>query len=231
MAGYRLFIGNRNYSSWSLRPWVLLRTLGIAFDEDMQVFAPVSNREAFRAFAPNGTVPCLHDGSTVVWDSLAIIEYLAERHPGIWPADPAARAWARCAAAEMHGGFSTLRNQCGMSVGVRVRLHAISPALAQDIARIDELWCDGLQRFGGPFLAGPAFSAVDAFFTPVAFRVRGYDLALSAPAQDYAARLLALSAMREWETAALAETSREPGHEAEVLAAGEIIEDRRAKAK
>ncbi len=229
MAGYRLFIGNRNYSSWSLRPWVLLRTLGIAFDEDMQIFAPVSNREAFRAFAPNGTVPCLHDGATVVWDSLAIIEYLAERHPGVWPADPAARAWARSAAAEMHGGFSTLRNQCGMNVGLRVRLHAISPALAQDIARIDELWCDGLHRFGGPFLAGPTFSAVDAFFAPVAFRVRGYSLALSPPAADYAARLLALPAMRDWETAALAETWREPGHEAEVLAAGKIISDLRAK--
>ena len=208
---------------------MLLRTLGIAFDEDMQIFAPVSNREAFRAFAPNGTVPCLHDGATVVWDSLAIIEYLAERHPGVWPTDPAARAWARSAAAEMHGGFSTLRNQCGMNVGVRVRLHAISPALAQDIARIDELWCDGLQRFGGPFLAGPTFSAADAFFTPVAFRVRGYGLSLSAPAADYAARLLALPAMQEWHTAALAETWREPGHEAEVLAAGKIVEDLRAK--
>ena len=233
MAGYRLFIGNRNYSSWSLRPWVLLRTLGIAFDEEMHVFAPGSNREAFRAFAPNGTVPCLHDeaghdGPTVVWDSLAIVEYLAERHPGVWPADAAARAWARSAAAEMHGGFSALRNQCGMNVGVRVRLHAITPTLAQDIARIDELWCDGLQRFGGPFLAGPAFSAADAFFAPVAFRVRGYDLALSAPATAYAVRLLALPAMREWEAAALAETSREPGHEAEILAAGEIVEDLRA---
>ena len=117
MALYRLFIGNRNYSSWSLRPWVLMRTLGIAFDEAMQVFAPGSNRAAFRAFAPNGTVPCLHDGATVVWDSLAIVEYLAERHPGVWPADAGARAWARCAAAEMHGGFSALRNQCGMNVG------------------------------------------------------------------------------------------------------------------
>ena len=228
MALYRLFIGNRNYSSWSLRPWVLMRTLGIAFDEAMRVFAPGSNREAFRAFAPNGTVPCLHDGATVVWDSLAIVECLAERHDGVWPADAGARAWARSAAAEMHGGFSALRNQCGMNVGVRVRLHAVSPELAQDIARIDELWCDGLRRFGGPFLAGAAFTAADAFFAPVAFRVRGYGLELSAAAQDYAARLLGLPAMKEWHAAALAETWREPGHEAEVLAAGEIIEDLRA---
>ena len=231
MAGYRLFIGNKNYSSWSLRPWVLLRTQGIAFDEAMQVFGTGSNREAFRAFAPNGTVPCLHDGATVVWDSLAIVEYLAERHAGVWPADATARAWARCAAAEMHGGFSALRNQCGMSCGVLVRLHAMPPALVQDIARIDELWCDGLRRFGGPFLAGGAFTAVDAFFAPVAFRERGYGLELSAPAQAYAARLLDLPAMREWHAAALAETWREPGHEADVLSWGEIIEDRRATAR
>jgi glutathione S-transferase len=229
VAAYRLFIANRNYSSWSLRPWVLMRTLGIAFDEEVRWFAPGSNRAAFREFAPNGTVPCLHDGPEVVWDSLAIVEYLAERHAGVWPADAAARAWARCAAAEMHGGFSTLRNICGMSCGVRVRLHAVQPALAQDIARIDELWCEGLRRFGGPFLAGRGFSAVDAFFAPVAFRVRGYGLALSAPAMGYAEGLLALPAMRQWRTAALAETQREPGHEAEVLAAGTVIEDLRAR--
>jgi len=229
VAPYRLFIANRNYSSWSLRPWVLMRTLGIAFDEEVRWFAPGSNREAFRAFAPNGTVPCLHDGPAVVWDSLAIVEYLAERHAGVWPVDAAARAWARCAAAEMHGGFSTLRNICGMSCGVRVRLHAVPPALAQDIARIDELWCEGLRRFGGPFLAGGAFSAADAFFAPVAFRVRGYGLALSGPAMAYAGRLLALPAMREWHAAALAETQREPGHEAEVLAAATVIEDLRAR--
>ncbi len=229
MTAYRLFIGNRNYSSWSLRAWVLMRTLSIAFDEAMQVFGPGSNRDTFGAFAPNGTVPCLHDGTTVVWNSLAIVEYLAERHPGGWPTDAIARAWARSAAAEMHGGFSALRNQCSMNVGVRVRLHAISPALAQDIARIDEIWCGGLQRFGGPFLAGANFTGADAFFAPVAFRVHGYGLELSPPARDFAARLLALPAMLEWQTAALAEKWREPGHEAEMMAAGEVIEDLRAK--
>ena len=230
MAPYRLFIANRNYSSWSLRPWVLMRTLAIAFDEDMRWFAPGSNRDAFRAFAPNGTVPCLHDGPTVVWDSLAIVEYLAERHSAVWPADAAARTWARCAAAEMHGGFSALRTICGMSCGVRVRLHAMPAALAQDIVRIDEVWCEGLRRFGGPFLAGPSFSAADAFFAPVAFRVRSYGLALNPPALAYAGRLLALPAMREWDAAALGETQRDPDHEADVLAAGTIIEDLRAQA-
>jgi glutathione S-transferase len=227
---YRLFIANRNYSSWSLRPWVLMRTLGIAFEEEMRWFAPGSNRATFRNFAPNGTVPCLHDGDAVVWDSLAIVEYLAERHAGVWPADAAARAWARCAAAEMHGGFSALRNIASMSCGIRVRLHGVSPALAQDVARIDEIWCEGLARFGGPFLAGAAFTAVDAFYAPVAFRVQSYGLALSAPAAAYAQRLLDLPAMRDWYAAALRETQREPGHEAEVLAAGTVIEDLRARA-
>lgn len=227
---YRLFTANRNYSSWSLRPWVLMRTLGIGFEEEVRFFAPGSNRAAFRDFAPNGTVPCLHDGATVVWDSLGIVEYLAERHPGVWPADAAARAWARCAAAEMHGGFSALRNTCGMSCGIRVRLHDVSPALAQDVARIDEIFAEGLRRFGGPFLGGAAFSAVDAFFCPVAFRVQSYGLQLGAAGAAYVRRLLDLPAMREWYAAGLAETQREPGHEAEVLAAGTVIEDLRARA-
>jgi glutathione S-transferase len=227
---YRLFTANRNYSSWSLRPWVLMRTLGIGFEEEVRFFVPGSNRAVFKAFAPNGTVPCLHDGGTVVWDSLAIVEYLAERHPGVWPADAAARAWARCAAAEMHGGFSALRNIASMSCGIRVKLHEVSPALAQDVARIDEIWCEGLARFGGPFLAGASFTAVDAFFAPVAFRAQSCGLALSAPAAAYVQRLLDLPAMREWYDAALLETQREPGHEAEALAAGTITRDLRARA-
>jgi glutathione S-transferase len=227
---YRLFTANRNYSSWSLRPWVLMRTLGIGFEEEVRFFVPGSNRAVFKEFAPNGTVPCLHDGGTVVWDSLAIVEYLAERHPGVWPADAAARAWARCAAAEMHGGFSALRNIASMSCGIRVTLHEVSPALAQDVARIDEIWCEGLARFGGPFLGGATFTAVDAFFAPVAFRAQSYGLALSAPAASYVQRLLDLPAMREWYDAALLETQREPGHEAEALAAGTITRDFRARA-
>lgn len=225
---YELHTGNRNYSSWSLRPWLLMREAGVGFTEHRHRFAPGNNYEAFRAFSPTGTVPVLIDGGTTVWESLAIVEYLAERHPGIWPADPAARAWARCAASEMHAGFSALRNICSMNVGATVRLHAIPPALAKNIARIGELWCEGLARFGGPFLAGASFTAVDAFFAPVAFRVRGYGLVLDAPAAAYAARLLALPGMREWEADALAEDFREPGHEAEMLAAGTVIADRRA---
>lgn len=228
---YALYIANKNYSSWSLRPWLLLTELKLPFQEHLQVFDEVAgNYDAFRKFSPTGKVPCLVDGATTVWDSLAITEYLAERHPGVWPADPTARAWARCAAAEMHSGFSVLRNTCGMNCGIRVRLHHQSPELKKDLARIDELWNEGLERFGGPFLAGPQFSAVDAFFGPVAFRIQTYGLSLSPRAQAYAQRLLALPGMKAWYNAALAETWRERGHEEETLAAGTLLEDLRAPA-
>ncbi|MCU0759165.1 MAG: glutathione S-transferase [Steroidobacteraceae bacterium] len=224
---YRLYIGNKNYSSWSLRPWSLLRTLDIPFEERLVPFSAGGSYERFREFSPTGKVPCLVDGTTVVWDSLAICEYVAERHPAAWPASAAARAWARSAAAEMHSGFAVLRNDCSMSVGVRIRLHRVSEALRRDVARIDESWCDGLARFGGPFLAGDRFTAADAFYVPVAFRVRSYGLELGAAAAAYAQRLLALPSTREWEDAALREPWREPAHEAEILASGTLLEDRR----
>ena len=227
---YELFIGNKNYSSWSLRPWVLMQAHGIAFEERLQRFLPGSSWDAFRAFSPNGKVPCLRDGSTIVWDSLAIAEYLAERHAGLWPADPIARAWARCASAEMHSGFATLRTHCGMNVGVRVRLHAWPDALRADIRRIEELWNEGLARFGGPFLAGSRFSIVDAFYCPVAYRARTYELPLTGAARDYAHRLIELPAMREWEGAALAETFRDPPHEEEIAGYGAVIADLRQSA-
>ena len=227
---YELFIGNKNYSSWSLRPWVLLQQRGIAFREHMQPFRHGSNWEAFRAFSPSGKVPCLRDGDTVVWDSLGIAEFLAERHPGLWPTGSAGRTWARCAAAEMHSGFSALRQVCTMNVGLRVRLHAHSPALQADIRRIDELWSEGLTRFGGPYLAGAEFTIVDAFYCPVAYRVRTYGIQLSDTAARYATRLLELPSMRAWEAAALLETFRETDHEAEVLQAGTIIADYRVPA-
>jgi glutathione S-transferase len=227
---YELFIANKNYSSWSLRPWVLMSQLGLAFRERLVPFPETGAWEAYRAFSPSGRAPCLHDGDTVVWDSLGIAEYLAERHDGVWPADPRARAWARCAAAEMHAGFGTLRERCTMNCGLRIRLRDIPPLLQREIGRIDELWAEGLARFGGPFLAGKAFSAVDAFYAPVAFRVQTYGLALDDTSAAYSARLLALPAMRSWYTDALAETWREPGHEAEAEVAGTWLEDLRAQA-
>ena len=227
---YVLHIGNKNYSSWSLRPWVLLRQHAIDFTERLSHFGAGSNWEAFRAFSPNGQVPCLHDGDVRIWESLGVVEYLAERHAGLWPADPRARAWARCAAAEMHAGFATLRQRCTMNCGLRVRLRDMPPALQRDIARMSELWNEGLARFGGPFLAGSGFTAVDAFFAPVAFRVQTYGLALDGAADSYAKRLLDLPAMRAWEAAALIEPWREPGHEEEARQTGIVIEDRRSPA-
>lgn len=224
---YKLFIANKNYSSWSLRPWVLMRELGIPFEENLVPFRQGSNWEAFRAFCPSGKVPCLIDNTEPVWDSLGITEHLADRHQGVWPADPVARSWARCATAEMHSGFSALRNQCGMNVALRVRLREMTPALQADVTRMDELWTQGLQRFGGPFLAGEHFTAVDAFFAPVAFRVQTYGLALSDTANAYAKRLLELASMQDWQQEALAEPWRDEAHEDEVREFGEVLTDLR----
>lgn len=225
---YTLHIANKNYSSWSLRPWLLLRVLGIPFDEKIHPFPESGTWDLYRTFSPSGKVPCLEDGNIRVWDSLAIAEYLAEQHEGVWPSDKPARAWARCAAAEMHSSFQALRNNCGMSCGVRIQLHEISPALQKDIARIDELWNQGLQKFGGPFLAGASFTAVDAFFAPVVFRAQTYHLSLSLAAQNYMKLILGLSPMDAWYEAALAETWREPAHEKEIMDAGKLISDLRA---
>jgi glutathione S-transferase len=226
---YTLHIANKNYSSWSLRPWILMRKKGIAFDEKLHRFEPGGAWATFRAFSPTGKVPALHDGPTVVWDSLAIAEYLAERHPGVWPADPLARAWARSAAAEMHSAFQTLRQYCSFNLGLRVKLHEISPALQMDIARIDELWNEGISRFGGPFLAGPSFTAVDAFFAPVQFRIQTYGLKLGPVAGAYSQAMLALPGMVEWYKAGLAEDFRDLEHDEVVLRFGAITADFRAR--
>jgi glutathione S-transferase len=225
---YRLYIANKNYSSWSLRPWLLMRELRIAFEEKLVPFLEGSSWQSFRTFSPTGRVPCLHDGETVIWDSLAIAEYLAERHQGVWPAAPQARAWARCAATEMHSGFGTLRERCTMNCGVRVRLNDLPYALKQDLTRLSELWSEGLKRFGGPFLGGSAFTAVDAFFGPVAFRIQTYGLRLDEASAAYATRLLALPSMRTWYNDALAERWREAAHEAEIRQTGTVLEDLRS---
>jgi glutathione S-transferase len=226
---YELYIANKNYSSWSLRPWVLLRELKIAFQEHLIPFGHESKWKEFRKVSSSGMVPCLVDGATTVWDSLAIAEYLAERHDSIWPLDSAARTWARCAASEMHSGFGELRGQCSMTCGLRVRLHAISAPLERDIARLSALWNDGLNRFGGPYLAGSAFTAVDAFFAPVAFRIQTYGLKLDPVATAYSDRLLSLRAMREWYADALKETMRDAPHEEDMRRVGVVLEDLRAK--
>lgn len=226
MSGYTLITANRNYSSWSLRPWVLMKALGIAFENRIEPFTKPSNYEDFRSFSPTGQVPVLlHKGRTI-HDSLGITLYLADRHEGVWPTDPDARSWAQCAACEMHGGFAALRNDCTMNVGVRVTPKPMSDALKANVARIRELFEEGRERFGGPWLAGDAFSAADAFYAPVAFRIRTYGLDVGG-GQAWVDHMLAHPAMLEWERQALAESWREQGHEAELAAAGVVIADYR----
>lgn len=224
-----LFIANKNYSSWSLRPWVLLKELKIPFVEHLVPFGDVSGWETYRRISPSGKVPCLIDGDTVVWDSLAIAEYLAEPHPRVWPDGREARAWARSASAEMHSGFDELRSRCSMSCGVRLALKEFPPSLQRDLTRLSTLWNEGLRRFGGPYLAGPAFTAVDAFFAPVAFRIQTYGLSLDPPAIAYAALLRDLPAMQDWYADALKERFRDAPHEAEMLDRTIVLEDRRER--
>jgi len=224
---YTLITANRNYSSWSLRPWVLMKVLGVPFADRIEPFTMPVNYDAFRAFSPTGQVPVLIDGERTVWDSLGIALYLADRHPEVWPADEGARAFAMSAAAEMHGGFSALRNDCTMNVGVRVKPRLMRPELVKDIGRVRDILEEGLAHFGGPWLAGNAFTAIDAFFAPVAFRIRTYGLDVG-KGQQWVDRVLSHPAMVQWEQQALMETWREESHEAELAAAGEIIADYRA---
>lgn len=224
---YTLITANRNYSSWSLRPWVLMKALGIDFEDEMVLFE-AENYDNFRKFAPNGQVPCLKDGDRTVWDSMAIMEYLAERHDGVWPADEPARAWARCATAEMHGGFAPLRNICPMNIGVRATLNEIDGQLQRNIDRIGELFSEGIESFGGPWLAGKSFTAVDAFYAPVAYRVRTFDLDIGEKGRAWVDHIIAHPAMENWEEMGLAEKHREVGHEEEIAAVAKVMADYRA---
>jgi glutathione S-transferase len=208
---YTLYIGNKNYSTWSLRAWVLMRALGVPFAEKrILLYRPDSHAQLLE-ISPSGRVPSLHDGDVIVWDTLAIAEYLAERHPGIWPEDSTARAWARSAAAEMHAGFASLREEMGMNVRLRANKSPSDPVSA-DIARILALWVEGRERFsqGGDFLCG-AFGAIDAFWCPVAFRFQTYRVPLAGIAAAYCRTLLDLPAMKAWAADAERETERIPG--------------------
>ena len=205
---YTLYVGNRNYSSWSLRGWLVAKLSGAPFREVPVALVGSGRNPANLPFSPSGLVPCLHDGETVVWDSLAIAEYLAERHPDMWPADAAARAFARSITAEMHSGFASLRNDMTMCVRERVDVRPWSPALEADVARVEALWNEARRRHGagGEFLCG-AFSIADAFYAPVAYRFRTYAVAPGGAAGRYLHELLAHPWMQEWEAAALAETA------------------------
>lgn len=224
---YQLYIANKNYSSWSLRPWILLRELGIAFEEIMLPFGEESLWAPFREINPSGKVPCLVDQDLTVWDSLAIIEYLAERHAGVWPQEAQPRAWARSAAAEMHSGFSALRRICTMNLALRIELTEVTPELDKDIRRINQLWTEALTRFKGPYLAGATFSAVDAMFAPVVFRFQTYGLPTNTETRAYVDRVLKVPAMAQWQADALVEPWQDKKHEAEALAVGQVLADLR----
>lgn len=210
----KLVIGNKNYSSWSMRPWVLMRACGLAFEEVPLRFDSFEPGSAFKTavarYSPLGQVPLLvlPDGF-VVSDTLAITETLAERCSTIWPANAHWRARARSLCAEMHAGFGALRSLCPMNVEaslpeVGVRLLAEHAALRADLARLDALWADALALSGGPFLLG-AFSAADAFFAPVAMRLATYALPLPPASAAYAERLRAAPSVQDWVAGALAE--------------------------
>jgi glutathione S-transferase len=206
----QLVIGNKNYSSWSMRPWLALRANHIAFDE---VFIPLytgdDDKKRILGFTHSGKVPALIDGDVTIWDSLAIIEYLAEGFPEarLWPEDRARRAHARSISAEMHSGFVALRTECGMNLHRPVGAITLSADAHANIARIQQIWIECRERHGkyGPFLFG-AFGGADAMFAPVVHRFRTYAIAVEPEAQDYMNTVMSLPAFQEWTTAGLAET-------------------------
>jgi len=204
----KLYIGNKNYSSWSLRGWLVTKLSGEPFEEVLVPLSGMVPNPANYAFSPSGMVPCLHDGDAVVWDSLAIALHLAERNRQMWPDDPRARDWARSITAEMHSGFATLRSEMTMCVRERVDVRPWSSGLAANIARVTQIWNESRRRFGadGAFLCG-RYSIADCFYAPVAFRFRTYGVQPAGAAGVYLESLLAHPHVREWERTALAETT------------------------
>lgn len=206
----KLLIGNKCYSSWSLRAWLLMRVAGIAFTEQVVPLDEPGFKETVFAAAPGsgGTLPMVVDGDVAVWETLAICEYLHDTHPqaGIWPRDAAARAHARAVSSEMHAGFTSLRSACPMNLGKRFATRDRGPGVARDVERLTALWRQARERFGagGPFLYG-AFSAADAMFAPVVTRFDTYGIAVDPVSQGYMRSILALPAYREWLAGALVE--------------------------
>ena len=206
----KLVIGNKNYSSWSMRPWLALRANNIPFEEVfISLYTGEADKQRILDFSRAGKVPVLVDDDVTIWDSLAIIEYLAERFPEkrLWPEDPVQRAHARSISAEMHSGFAALLNECGMNLHRPVGTIELSAEARANIARIQEIWTECHARYGkaGPFLFG-AFGAADAMFAPVVHRFRTYAIAVSLDVRRYMDTMMALPAFQEWTGAGLAET-------------------------
>ena len=207
--GLRLVIGNKNYSSWSFRPWLAMKVAGIAFEETMISLEAPDFKSRVTALGGAGRVPTLIDGDTCVWESLAILEYLAEKFPAaaLWPAPPAARAHARAVASEMHAGFAALRRQLPMNIRRSVIPRTLDTDAAGDVARIEAIWSECRSRFGpgGPFLYG-AFTAADAMFAPVVWRFHTYAVELGAASHAFMRAMMTLPAWHEWREAARLES-------------------------
>jgi glutathione S-transferase len=201
----RLIIGNKNYSSWSMRPWIALKVAGLPFQETLLPLYRPGSREEVVKYSPTGKVPVLIDDDMVVWETIAILDHLAERfpHKQLWPGDLKARAHGRAISAEMHAGFVDLRNHCPMNMRRdRSRPRPLTPGVEANVARIDALWRDARARFGqgGPFLFG-AFSNADAMYAPVVSRFASYAIPVSDASQRYMDAMMALPAWKEWEEA------------------------------
>jgi glutathione S-transferase len=205
MAEFTIYLGNKNYSSWSLRPWLALKQTGAAFDEEVIPLDEAATRSTVLRFSPSGRVPALKHDELTVWDSLAICEYLAETFPAakLWPDDRAARAVARAVSAEMHSAFAALRNHLPMNMRSSFPNRGVTPEVQADINRITAIWRDCRKRFGagGDFLFG-GFTIADAMYAPVVSRFRTYKIELEAEAQAYADAVWALPALQEYLTAA-----------------------------
>ncbi|MEM7701548.1 MAG: glutathione S-transferase family protein [Pseudomonadota bacterium] len=203
----RLIIGNKNYSSWSLRVWLTMKVHNIAFEEDLRTFDVESEYADFFEFAPHGKVPVLIDGDLTIWETLSILEYLADKFPeaGLWPNDAAARAKARSISNEMHAGFLALRAACPMNMRRRIEPVPIDRAVKKDIVRIEQIWADCLETYGGPFLFGETFTIADGMFAPIVNRFAIYELSNHAATRAYSDTLTALPAWGEWADASAKE--------------------------
>lgn len=211
----KLIIGNKNYSSWSLRPWIAMTMAGIPFEETVIPLYVPGSAEAILQHSPAGKVPVLIDGDTHVWESLAILDYLAELHPdaGLWPDDRAARALARSVANEMHAGFLPLRRACPMNFWLIPKPRPIPDDAVANVRRIDAIWAECVRRSGGPFLFGGRFGAADAMYAPVVARFFNYGVAVSPTAHAYMQAVMATRAWASWRAAALKETWVMPNNE------------------
>lgn len=208
MAELTLVIGNKNFSSWSLRPWLLLKMLSIDFDEVRIALFTADSKAAISQHSPSGKVPVLKHGNVTVWDSLAICEYIAESHPKAWPQEVRARCVARSVSAEMHSGFPAVRQELPMNCRLQLDDYPLSEDVQNELQRLEAIWTDCRREFGaeGPFLFG-RFSIADAMYAPMAIRCYSYAVDLGAEAAAYRDTLLALEPMREWMAAAEEEYS------------------------